>query len=116
MDPVKFTKKSQSTEGEITAIQVFEPDANAVYSIETVAHLTHLPRHEIGVYCKEGLVSPAVDPECGGYYFDDEAIRTLRQIEHLRTNYGVSLPGVTMILGLMNEVEHLRDEVRFLRG
>ena len=107
---------TQEMEGGITTLQLFEPDANAVYSIETVAHVTSLPRHEIGVYCKEGLVSPVVDPECGGYYFNDEAIRTLRHIEHLRSDYGVSLRGVKMILDLMNEVEQLRDEVRFLRG
>jgi len=41
------------------------------------------------VYYKHGLVSPVVDPECGGYYFNDEAIRTLRRIEYLRTDCGI---------------------------
>jgi hypothetical protein len=27
------------------------------------------------VYCKLGLVSPVVDPACGGFFFTDEAIR-----------------------------------------
>jgi hypothetical protein len=26
------------------------------------------------------------DPMCGGWYFNDEAIRILRRIEYLRTN------------------------------
>ncbi|MBV8900489.1 MAG: hypothetical protein JOY92_10325 [Verrucomicrobia bacterium] len=56
-----------------------------------------------------------MDPACGAYYFNDEAIRTLRRVEHLRTNCGVNLAGIEMILDLMNAVERLQSEVRFLR-
>jgi DNA-binding transcriptional MerR regulator len=56
-----------------------------------------------------------VDPAFGGYYFNDEAIRTLRRVEHLRTTCGVNLAGIKMILDLMNQVERLQSEVRFLR-
>ena len=46
----------------------------------------------------------------------DEGIRTLRRIESLRTACGVNLAGVKLILELINELEHLRAEVRFRRG
>ena len=69
----------------------------------------------IAVYCKHGLLSPVVDPACGGYYFNDEAIRTLRRIEYLRADCGINLVGIKMILRLTNEVESLRAEVSFLR-
>lgn len=97
------------------ALQPFEPDPHTAYTIEMMAHLVDVPRHTILVYCKRGLVSPVVDPACGGYYFNDEAIRTLRRVEHLRTNCGVNLAGIKMIVDLMNKVEQLASEVSFLR-
>jgi len=98
------------------SIQLFEPDSNAVYTIEAAEHIARVPRRLIAVYYKHGLVSPVVDPYCGGFYFNDEGIRTLRRIESLRTACGVNLAGIKLILGLMNEVEYLRAEVRFRRG
>ena len=75
-----------------------------------------MPRRLIAVYYKHGLVSPVVDPDCGGFYFNDEGIRALRRIEYLRTTCGLNLGGIKMILDLMNEVERLRTDLRFLRG
>ena len=97
------------------AVQLFEPAPDAVYTIEAVEHLVHVPRQMIAVYCKHGLLSPVVDPACGGYYFNDEAIRTLRRIEYLRADCGINLVGIKMILRLTNEVESLRADVSFLR-
>jgi MerR family transcriptional regulator/heat shock protein HspR len=95
-----------------TALQPFEPDASSVYPIETVATLVQMPRRHIVVYFKHGLVSPVIDPAYGGWWFDDEAIRALRQIEYLRASRGVNLSGIKLILELTKEVELLREEVR----
>ena len=96
-------------------LQLFEPDPEALYTIEMAANLVHIGRHRILVYYKHGLVSPVVSPECGGYYFNDEGVRTLRRIEYLCTDCGINMTGTQMILELQNEVERLRNEVRFLR-
>lgn len=106
---MKFTDKNPAC-----AIQLFEPDTNTVYTIESAGRIAHVPRRTILVYYKQGLVSPVVGPE-GGYYFNAEAIRTLRRIEHLRANCGVNIVGIKMILRLMNEVERLQIEGRFYR-
>jgi DNA-binding transcriptional MerR regulator len=97
------------------ALRLFEPDPDAVYTIETVANLTHVGRHSILVYYKHGLLSSVQAPESGGYYFDDESIRSLRRIEHLHNALGINLEGTRMIIELANEVERLRNEVRILR-
>ena len=89
------------------ALQRFEPEPNTVYTIETTARITHVPRRNILIYSRHGLVSPGVDPEWG-YYFTDDAIRTLRYIEYLREDCGVNLAGIKMILRLTNELERLR--------
>jgi len=103
------------TEISADAIQLFEPDPNAVYTIEAAEHIARVPRRLIAVYYKHGLVSPVVAPDCGGFYFNDEGIRALRRIEYLRTDCGINLVGIKMILRLMNEVDRLRAETNFLR-
>jgi DNA-binding transcriptional MerR regulator len=97
------------------ALQLFEPDPDAVYTLEVAERLAHVPRRMIAVYYKHGLVSPVVDPECGGFYFNDEGIRALRSVEYLHTVCGINLMGVKMIVSLLNEAERLRAETRFHR-
>jgi DNA-binding transcriptional MerR regulator len=97
----------------IGALQRFEPDWEAVYTIEAAEHITHTPRRTILIYCKNGLISPVSDPAREGFYFDGDAIRTLRWIEFLRSDYGVNLAGIKVILRLVNEVERLREEPVF---
>jgi DNA-binding transcriptional MerR regulator len=88
-------------------MQVFKPQPEALYGIETTAHLTHLPRRTILVYCKHHLVSPIEDVPGGGYFFDSAAIRRLRRIEELRARFGVNINGLKFILRLLNEMERM---------
>lgn len=97
-------------------LQLFEPDPNAVYSLETASNLAQVRRHTILVFCKHGMISPVVDPEVDGYYFNDEAIRVLRRIGQMQRDYNINLTAARIIVELMNEVERLRGEVGFLRG
>ena len=98
-----------------TALQPYEPDARLFFTIETAARLSHVPRRSIAVYCRQGLVAPVMDPESAGWFFNDEGIRRLRRIEHLRVAFGMNMPAIRMILNLAEEVEELRRELRFLR-
>ncbi|MGH8020120.1 MAG: chaperone modulator CbpM [Opitutaceae bacterium] len=98
-----------------TALQAFEPMEEDLYSIEAVVRITQMPRHQIAVYCRHGLVSPVTAPEREGWWFDHEAIRVLRRIEYLRVDYDMSLAGLRVISELLREIEQLREEVRALR-
>ena len=80
------------------------------------AEESQTPRFLIAVYCRHGLISPLAPPETEGWWFDDETIRTLRRIERLRADYGVNLHGLCLVAGLIEELEGLRAEARFLRG
>jgi DNA-binding transcriptional MerR regulator len=97
------------------AIELYEPRPRIAYTIEATAQITDLPRHAILVYYKSGLISPVAGPEGGGYCFDDAAIRTLRRIGQLRSMPGMGISGIKLILELMDEVERLQTELRFLR-
>ena len=105
-----FTNSVQSP---VTTLQLFEPDARAVYTLEAAASLTQLPRRLIAVYFKHGLVSPVMDPACSGWYFNDEAIRILRRIEYLRTTRGFNMVGIKLVINLARELERLREELNF---
>lgn len=97
------------------ALQRFEPAPGVIYSIEQTARLAQIPRRLVAIYFRRGLVSPIADPDTEGWFFDDDAIRTLRQIEYLRDSLGMSTPAIKLVSELLREIEDLRNEVRFLR-
>jgi DNA-binding transcriptional MerR regulator len=96
-------------------LQLSEPQPGVLYSLDAVVHLTGVSRRGILVYCKSGLVRSTGDTLRGEYAFDDEAIYTIRRVEHLRAVHGINLAGIRMIFDLMHEVERLQSEMRFLR-
>ena len=88
-------------------LQLFDPPADAVYTIEAVAQLAGVPRRTILVYCKHRLLSP-LDTEVEGYSFDGDGVRSLRRIEALRTVCGDDFAGIRIILDLTKELERLQ--------
>jgi DNA-binding transcriptional MerR regulator len=99
---------------ELKALRIFEPDPATVYNIEITERLTQIPRRTIAVYVRHHLVAPVVE-QGEGMFFDEEAIRVLRQIEQLRKSYGVNLPGIKIIMRLLEELEQRQSELRFRR-
>ena len=89
-------------------LQLFDPSADAVYTIEAAAQITGVPRRAILVYCKHRLLSPLFDTGVGGYSFDGDGIRSLRRIEALRTVCGDDFAGIRIILDLTIELERLQ--------
>ena len=98
------------------AIDLFQPKPNILYSLDVTAHLAGVSRRSILIYCRAGLVRPVIHPPYGVMEFTEEAIHTLRQIEHLRTVHGLDLAWIKILFDLVNEVEQLRAEVRFFRN
>jgi hypothetical protein len=85
-----------------------------VYTIEMVAEITHLERERIILFHRDGLVHAIVtEPEPR---FDDAAVLRLRHIAFLLTEYHLDDTGLRHFAALLDEVERLRAEVRFLRG
>src|SRR5438874_442887 len=95
-------------------IQLFEPPSGALYTIETTSRIVDVPRRTILVYCKHHLVSPATGTADHGYYFDGDAIHTLRRIETLRTVCNKDFAGIKIILDLTAALERLRRDMRLL--
>lgn len=99
-----------SIEDTSRSVQLFRPGPNTVYNIEAVAHLAHVPRRTILLYCKHHLVSPVGDVRWGNFYFDDETVQRLRNIENIRARFGLNIEGLKFVFRLLEEMERLRYE------
>jgi DNA-binding transcriptional MerR regulator len=97
-----------TTETDILAVELFASEPDVLYPVDVAAQLAGMPRHLVLVCCRRGLVAPRIDPNYGGFYFDETSIRTLQRIEYLRSACAINLAGIHIILQLMAEVEHLR--------
>jgi hypothetical protein len=97
------------------ALEVFEPGPGALYSLDATAHLTEVSRRTILIYCRSGLIEPMKQPPYGALFFDEAAIRSIRQIERLRSTHGINLAGLRIIFDLLRELERLQEETEFLR-
>ncbi|HSP42153.1 MAG TPA: MerR family transcriptional regulator [Luteolibacter sp.] len=80
-----------------------EPDAT--YSLELFARISGVAEETILRYCERGFIRPLREDV---NRYDDEALRTLRRIEHLRETCGVNDAGLRLILDLLEEIECLR--------
>jgi len=98
------------------AMELFQPKPDVLYSLDATAHLAGVSRRSILIYCRTGLVRPVVQPPYGVMEFTEEAIYTLRHIEHLRTVHGLDLAWIKTLFDLLDEVERLRAELCFLRN
>lgn len=96
--------------------EVFQPRPETLYPLETIAHLAGVERRTVLVYCRHGMIHAIHrDPDDAGC-FTDEAVHTIRRIEQLRATHDINLTGVRIILELIQRVDQLEDELRFLRG
>ncbi|MCE0484263.1 MAG: chaperone modulator CbpM [Methylacidiphilales bacterium] len=89
--------------------------ADAVYTIETVERITHIPKERIVLYYEYGLVATVAAADESSLQFDEQAIHQLRRIANLLSQYDFNPEGLRMVASLLGELERLREEIRFLR-
>lgn len=92
-----------------------ESNSPSTYTIEMVARITRIPQEEIVVYYRAGFVSPIQAGDETSLLFDEEAVHQLRRVAFLLSEYKMNRAGLKMVSSLLNEVERLRAEIRFLR-
>jgi DNA-binding transcriptional MerR regulator len=100
----------------VLSIEVFQPKPDTLYSLDVAAHLAGVTRRAILIYCRAGLVHPVLQPPYGMMTFTEETIHAVRRIETLRTVHGLDVAWIKTMFDLLDEVERLRAEVRFLRS
>lgn len=76
------------------------------YTLEVLAQMTGLSTQVLVSYQEHGIIQPQ---------YDDDTVRRLRRIEHLRESCEMNLEGLRLMARLLDEVEHLREELRLRR-
>lgn len=87
---------------------VYDPEGDAVYSLEVIAELAGVSTQTVLHYREIGVISPAT----AALEFDAEGLRQLRRIEHLRHAHKLSDSGLRFVSNLLREVEQLRQQLR----
>ena len=95
------------------ALELFQPKPSTLYSLDAAARVAGVPRRTILVYCRAGFLQTVYQPPYGVMAFTEEAIHTVRRIEHLRAMLGPDLVLLKALFDLLDEVESLRSELRF---
>ena len=98
-----------------TDLPVFELNEGVAYSLDVIAELSGVASQTILQYSERGLISPVAATGSHDFRFNEETLRTLRLIEHLRTTCEMNMDGLKLMLELMDEVEQLREDLRARR-
>ena len=107
---MKHTKKARSR-GQTAA----KADRDAAYTLDVLCELVGVSSKTILHYQEHGLIVPDGGAGPGESRFDDETLRTLRRIEHQRARYEMNLRSLKFTLGLLHELERLREDLRSRR-
>mgnify|MGYP005844611959 CR=1 FL=1 len=102
-----------SNQGKID-MKMISPDPHHVHSLRVVVEMTGCPPRKIFFYCRQGVVRP-VSEEDDEWFFDQESVMRLRHIEVLRQQHRMNWAAIRTIIGLLDEVETLREELRWRR-
>ena len=97
------------------ALDTYQPKPHSLYSLDIAAHIAGVPRRSILIYYRAGLVPSVFQPPYGVMAFTEEAIHKVRCIEHMRILHGSDLNMLITLFSLLEEIDHLRTELRFLR-
>lgn len=91
---------------------VSESDADVTFTLEILTELSGTSSQTILLYQEHGLIATVAEKNPSGPQFNEETLRTLRRIEHLRDTYQLNLAGLKLLTTLLQEVERLRAELR----
>ena len=89
-------------------------DEQTVFSISRIAKLLHVHPQTLRFYERAGFVKP-VRARGDTRLYSHQDIARLRLILHLTRDMGVNLAGVEIILRMQRQLEHLQDEIEYLR-
>jgi DNA-binding transcriptional MerR regulator len=80
-----------------------------------VIRMTGSSHRKILFYCRKGLISPVREESREEWCFDEETVMRLRHIEALRQRHRMNWAAIQTIITLLDQVETLREELRFRR-
>ncbi|MCC5789310.1 MAG: MerR family transcriptional regulator [Opitutales bacterium] len=91
---------------------VYGKETDTAYTIDVIAELADIDSKTVLRYQESGFIRPVHTSNKAAPLFDEECLRKLRHIGHLRATCGFNDTGLKLILELLHEVEILRQEQR----
>lgn len=111
LKPTRSRPTAKSTAA-ASSLQTSTSEPAALHPIKTAARLARMPQRLVLVYCRHGLVTPHPASGKGELYFNRHAIRTLQRIAFLRSECGMNVAGVELVMKLLLDIEELRAATR----
>ena len=104
---------SSSSRLTIVRLHIHSPTHEALYDLETLARLAGVHPTLVCRYIRLGLLDPAVGEGRGEdeWRFDDNTLHTLLKIQRLRSELGVNINGVAVVLELLRRIDDLQREL-----
>ncbi|MSU34326.1 MAG: MerR family transcriptional regulator [Pedosphaera sp.] len=98
-----------------TSPPVIESMADVTFTLEILTELSGISSQTILFYREHGLIATVPEGDSSAPKFNEESLRALRRIEHLRDTFEMNIAGLKRLTSLMEEVESLRAELRARR-
>ena len=83
-------------------------------TIDELGRLVDLHPEILQRFVVFGLIDPEIDDP--GPLFTDAMVVRVRKIQRLRADLGVNLAGCGLVLDLLDRIEQLEAEIRYLRS
>jgi DNA-binding transcriptional MerR regulator len=85
-----------------------------LWGLEDLALAADIHPQLVEYFVEYGLLEPA-ERIGNKLFFENEAITRLKAIQRLRTDVGINLPGIAIILDLTGKIQELQQEVEWLK-
>lgn len=97
---------------EDASLPIIESAADVTFTLEILTELSGISSQTILFYREQGLIATVTAGDSSAPQFNEESLRTLRRIEHLRDTFELNIGGLKFLANLIEEVECLRAELR----
>lgn len=104
---------SSSSRLTIVRLHIHSPTHEALYDLETLARLAGVHPTLVSKYIRLVLLDPLVEEGRGEHEwrFDDGSLHILRRIQRLRSELGININGVAVVLELLRQINDLQREL-----
>jgi MerR family transcriptional regulator/heat shock protein HspR len=101
---------SGPTQLTIVRLHIHSLSPDSLYDLQTLARLAGVHPTLVSQYIQRGLLDPVEDRGGQDWWFNDRSLYILRKIQRLRTDLGVNLNGVAVVLELLRQIDELQRE------
>jgi chaperone modulatory protein CbpM len=88
-------------------------DENTTLSFVDICHQHHVPEELLRDLLEHGLFE--VEGISNNLEFDMQMLQRIQSARRLQHDLGINLPGVVLVLELLDEMEQLRNELSILK-